>query len=244
MTVSIKKIDKPTIFVAPLSNWLEIEDLLTRVINRAYDKPRYKYNIILTPRIKYGLAQDFVIEDINKAILAIWVVPSTGKNIKVEQGDDKDTVTRKLIENYPIGTLDLDNTLIETEITPLLTKESLKTLEGRILATVCLKSYANDKNGMEITGFTSFYPNLSSQLMLFARNYSLEHHNVQKLWVEVVQEHDLVPYYEKQGFTLLDSKLCVVNTKTHKSADQPLENGIEASQNFHVALMSMRTTKA
>jgi len=242
MTILAQEIEKPTIFVAPISKWMGIEKLLTRVINRGYDKPRYKYNIILTPRIQDGLIQDFVIDDNDNAIFALCVIPASSRNIQVEEKDDKNAVTKKLIRNYPIGNLNLEGLQVETNVTQLLTDSSLKTLEGRILGTVCLKNYSSDKHGLEITGFTSFYPKLSPQLLKFVKIYSYEQLKAQKLWVEVIQEHDLVPYYEKQGFTLLDTILCVVDTKTQQSSDQPLEDGIKASRDFHVALMSMSTT--
>ncbi|QPG73638.1 hypothetical protein FOA43_000950 [Brettanomyces nanus] len=207
------------------------------VINRGYDKPRFKYGVILTPRVKHDLSKDFLIEAAEEAFLAICLSPQTDHLNPIRNTDDGSTATKKLLESYSLGSLDFTEMEYSDDLDLVFEAYRKNELQSRILGTICVKNYQGLKDEKEVTGFTSFYPGLSAKLMEFMACYCKDQLRVAKLWVDIIEEHNLKEYYEKLGFFFISRETCHVDPITHNMLGKSLEDGIKASRDFHVALM-------
>lgn len=225
----------PTLFVAPVSKWLPYEETLVSVINRGYDKPRFKYGVVLTPRINCGMLTDLVIDKPEQAYMMVCLAPKGAHGIKAT--DSASTVTEKLISSYPTGKFDMANIRTCDDLDEISKAAGDGTLESRILGTVCVKECKDRENTGELTAFTSFYPKLSPILLENIDSYCLKNTRFKHFYLEVIEEHELVPYYRKQGFELMGEEECAVDPETHCMVSDPLEEGFRASRNIHLAKM-------
>ncbi|VEU22506.1 DEKNAAC103713 [Brettanomyces naardenensis] len=227
----------PTIFIAPLSQWLTLEETLTTVLNRGYNKPRVKYGVLLTPRIKYGIVKDFDLKAVDDAQFAICLAPQSSDIVKVDSADDSTATTSKIIRSFPLGSLDLSNIDTSESLETVFKAFEDGTLQSRILGTICVKKFRDLESELEITGLTSFYPGLSPKLMDFMEVYSKNKLKTKTLWVDAIEEHDLLPYYEKLGFLFVSRVTCKIDPETRLVKGSTLEDGILAAKDFHVILM-------
>lgn len=224
---------QPTLYVVTFEQAQPIEKQLIEIINRGYDKPRFKYNVIKTPRVKYSLIDDFGVKDPTDIYLMICVAPTTGRLVKVDPEDNAKMVTEKLQRSYP--TVDLTNMTQSTDLSQILDPE----LSSRVLGTIACRIY-DEKHGKdrEITAFTSFYRGVGSQLMSHMVEFCKEKLDCDRLWIDVISEHELREYYERQGFVLQSVEYCPIDPETGLMAGMTLEDGLRAAQDFHVDVMS------
>lgn len=194
---------------------------ILEVINRAYDKPRLKYQIILSPRIK---SIDVFFNDLgfdkdqDKCSLYLLF---KDKNESIPHFDDLFETLNVRQANY------IDNT---SYYYPKVDRLFEPFNGNSLLATIGYKPI--DKGIFEITGFTSFAKGCGVNLFNFSVAHIQDQFYVHKLLANVVLEHDLVDYYERKlGFEERDR---VLFKKTDKSS-AGFENNIEVSRDFHIA---------
>lgn len=194
---------------------------ILEVINRGYDKPRFKYQIILNPRIK---SIDVFFSDLgfdkDQEECSLYLLVKD-KDELIPNFDDLFETLNVKEANY-IGTTSYYYPKVDKLVEPFST--------SNLLATIGYKP--TDKGIFEITGFTSFAKGCGVNLF----NYSVAHIQrefyVRKLLANVVLEHDLVEYYERKlGFKETDRVLFKKGDKSSAG----FENNIEVSKDFHIA---------
>ncbi|GME74452.1 unnamed protein product [Ambrosiozyma monospora] len=247
---------------------LDLEPELISIINRGYNKPRFKYGIIDTPRVKSSLLKDFVIDenmmDDVWLCLALSLEPTTNvtgmgnvfdgskTEVMFDTNDSGSELTKKLIQKYPIGTLNFDtkptSTSNSTETTKSIITKSAQLLhkilllttpsqlEFQVLGTIVLRPYSSIPRNYSLTAYTSFYPGVSTKLFTYITHFAKQQLGAKKLWIDVIEEHDLVGFYEKLGFVLVERTLCKVDPVSKILLGKEwagLEDEIRANCNFH-----------
>lgn len=198
-----------------------LKESIFELINRGYDKPRFRYNIILTPRIKSVdvLFSDLGFqEDEDKCIIYLLVT---------------DRERSKLVPNFDEcfeKTSDCCNSHAVTFYKPRGEKLHHPLTIGHVLATIGYKPVEEDT--FEITAFTSFAKGCGKLLA----NYSIldlqKRFHLLKLRANVIVEHDLVGYYETVlGFEEID------RFRFDLEHSAGFESGIETSTDFHIATL-------
>ncbi|GMG18943.1 unnamed protein product [Ambrosiozyma monospora] len=255
------------IITLPISHFLkfDLEPQLISIINRGYNKPRFKYGVIDTPRVKKSLMDDFQIDlemmdDVWVSLVFVLGKPGketgTGKvEVKFDSKDSGSELTRKLIQKYPIGSLNFDNSSFSRETTEtidsIITKSTQKLhqilssttttqIEFQILGTIAIKPYSTTiPQNYTITAYTSFYPRISILLFNHITKFAKHQLGAKKIWIDVIEEHDLVEFYDKLGFVFVERVTCKVDpvSKALVGEDGGLEGGIRANSDFHLVLM-------
>lgn len=198
-------------------------EFLTEVLNNGYNVPRFKYNVIQTTRIKNP---GVFVEDLGflKPGSFLMVLVYTGKKV----------LTRKDLEQISDDNIDVvdvtddDFTLADYTI-------------GQIIGTLGLKPYKDNAGelGYEITAFTSFTTGAGKLLIKKAEKISTQL-NSPYLMAVVICEHDMVPYYNKHGFFEVAERLLLEVDETGRVKGTSIEDGVYASQNFHMAFMKKK----
>ncbi|ODV97753.1 hypothetical protein PACTADRAFT_185977 [Pachysolen tannophilus NRRL Y-2460] len=208
------------------SNSSLIQKLLVDIINKGYDKPRYKYNVIKSSRIKHSLEQDLGIE--NQAEFMICLCVHT----------DKQWMNYK---NSKTGYKLIKPEDIEVEHIDILDYFEVEELKDRVIGSIALKPYKDDNDMslcMEITALTSFYPKMGKCLIEKIESYYVPLGKINKLYAHVIVNHDLVQFYEKLGFIVIGTSNIEVDPVTGLLVNgDKLEDDILASQDFQLAKM-------
>lgn len=169
-------------FFKPYYNLPDFENL-TKLINKAYSKARYKFDIIRTQRVKdpTTLLEDFAIDNNKRFCFFILLGPEDlFDKIRLEDNYDRDfnTPNRNLEESYACDIPEkyynlfrFDNTseLQIEEVSPkyVLDDRTLK----RVLGTAGLKSCTKEEpkicetSKLALTCFTSFMRNTAPQIL-------------------------------------------------------------------------------
>ncbi|XBA47454.1 hypothetical protein SBP28_001925 [Candidozyma auris] len=195
-------------------------DTLAEIVNTAYDRPKDKYGIIKTRRIKD--AQNFPAD--------------------LQFSDEKDVFMTLLLGNPVAETVKVTQADADFVID--------KTIESRILATVGFKTYDRPVKSpsvveYEMTAFTSFLRGIAPKLLDFVINMMFENPKTPlfdytsvstvQLHASVIRDHDLVPYYSKYcGFERHAIPDLLIETNASNS---PLEEGIVATRDFYLAFL-------
>lgn len=211
------------------------EELLTRVINRGYNVPRFKYNIILSPRIKNSIREDLMIKYPNKSYL---ILAFSDKDANIDETDNASIAREKFIHtNNGLGLLnDLSSSIVlidksaggENELHFPINAES------KILGMCGLKPH---DPGYEITSFVSFYPRIGSNIIDKLEKFAKTSIGNEEIWVLAISEHELRELYEKFGYVYKKKVLISVTANSGSCLDEKLENDIEASQDFHLDVL-------
>lgn len=192
-----------------------IQSKLVQIINKGYDKPRYKYNVIKTARIKYSLGLDLEIEDKKGTFLGICLHPTLGwtKNDGMYTSSDIDC------EYIDDNSFDITDDMFK-----------------QVIGSVGVKPHGTD--GMELTALTSFYPKIGPALVSAIETYIESMIPAcRKLYAHVITDHELVPFYEKLGFKVMETMLIEIDPQTGRMVGNLLEDGIELSRSFELAWM-------
>lgn len=218
----------------------EKTESLCHIMNKGYNVPRFKYNIITTPRVKNNttLLEDFTIDDpANAYLIFCFQEPDPNVNLHVinnELIEDAHTTRQKLIDLHPH--VDLKNTEMRYDVSA--GGDNLLNLPERmddsLLGMICLKPHG--EKAFEITGFISFYKNLGTKLIQVCELFAKERLNAKSLHITAIHEHDLRGMYEKWGFQF-ENKVLVPLCNEGISNDL-LEDNIGATQDFHLDIMS------
>lgn len=188
---------------------------LTERLNTGYDRMKFKYGVIKSARIKNETA---FLND-----LGIYATGSFMWILIV----DKDNYTTAVSDALKDGKLDSKEA--RTDL-------SLKHIsQEQILGTIGVKpKIEGDVQGWEITGFTSFQKGVGKFLMRTIEKIAVDE-KVKFLFASVICEHELVPYYAQYGFKETGKRHILEIDETGKVKGDALEDGIHASQTFHVA---------
>ncbi|GMF64234.1 unnamed protein product [[Candida] boidinii] len=263
--MTLDKIRPKTIVInyETIVNNKNFHNRFVKLLNIGYNKPRFRYGVIETPRIKKGIINDLQIDskNLDKNYAFITYLPyklndTTETIIETEEelndfcSESKDCkkYTERLIDNQPVGSLDYSD--FETdyiigneaiiELENLIIKD-LKKFEENFLGTVSIKNINTENEPLkyEVTAFVSFYPKLGGKLMSLMEIFTSNVLNIKKMHLDVILEHDLQDYYESLGYKLVDTIILKVDPVSHKliADDAPLEGGIMASQDFSIGIM-------
>ncbi|OUM51630.1 hypothetical protein BVG19_g741 [[Candida] boidinii] len=263
--MTLDKIKPKTIVISyeTISNNKNFQNRLAKLLNIGYNKPRFRYGVIETPRIKKGIISDLQIdsENLDKNYAFITYLPYTLNNddstiIETEEqindfcSESKDCkrFTNNLIDIQPVGSLELSE--FETdyitgdeaihEVENLIVRD-LKKFEENFLGTVSIKNIntADEPLKYEVTAFVSFYPKIGGKLMSLMEKFTSDVLNIRKMHLDVILEHDLQDYYESLGYKLVETVILKVDPVSHQliSDDTPLEGGVMASQDFSIGIM-------
>lgn len=224
-------------------------DFLTNIINTAYDKPKEKYGIIKTHRIKkaQNLPQELQYSKEKDVFLALLLGLKDGFSGFDTPRDFSKTPFLSKDYTSHFGEISTDNVnVIHVDSTFPVTKD----IEDRVLATVGFKTYNGSSKTastveFEMTAFTSFLLGIAPKLLEFVIEntfkdpktslFDADEVSTVHLHAVVIRDHELVPYYAKYcGFHRFDQPDVVI---TSSSTDSPLEDGIQASRDFYLAFL-------
>lgn len=258
-------------FFKPNSEPSDFEGL-TKLINKAYSKACYKFDVIRSQRIKSPTTflEDFSIDKNRKFCLFILVGPeNVFDRICREDNFDRnfDIPNHNVGESFacdiPQKYYDLlhfnknsDIEIEEVDSDYVLNDTTLK----RVLGTAGLKAYhtvepkVHDISKLSLTCFTSFMRNIAPQILdtviykyLLEAKYMSSHQLLNTttkeviLYADVIREHKLVEYYSsKCGFKFSNEILIEVDDNG-KLKNNPFENNILATRNFHVSFIHRDT---
>ncbi|CDK24435.1 unnamed protein product [Kuraishia capsulata CBS 1993] len=210
----------------------KLEEGLIRVINRGYDKPRFKYNLIKTPRIKVGLVRDLKLTDTRESYLGVVYVKT---HEGVENGHDASSLTSQFMAlgQFDLAHIKPTGTFFELSETLLKEYETGKTC---ILGTIGIKPYKSVASSYELTAFTSFYPRLGEVLINQIESLAKKL-GAKNIFASVITDHFLVDYYAKHDYIVETRVLCKVDPQTGFVISDDLEDSIEASKDFELALL-------
>lgn len=173
--------------------------ILAEIINKGYDKARYKYGLVTARRIEDGPQPDFM--NLTSDGVLLLLLGSKEKFEKLRKGGYK----RLFVPSRDVDDcldFDIPSGLVE-EFGPLngetvkVERESFsKDHANRVLATIAFKPH---KNGVELTGYTSFLKGIAPAFLDFAIvNVLLPMSpSCEAVYASIIEEHSLVPYYEK-----------------------------------------------
>lgn len=195
-----------------------VRGCLYEVINRGYDKARYKYQIILTPRIS---SLEMFFSDLGFQVdsdRCFLYLLSRKEELPYLVADFYDT-----FEKICLPAVDGI-----TFYQPCVEHLSSAFDASRILAIIGYKPAS--ETTFEITGFTSLAKNCGALLANNSLLHLKEHFSPEKLVAHVVVDHELVGYYENVlGFREIGRFLFDVDGR------RSFEQGIKVSRNFHIA---------
>lgn len=248
------------------SNWLAGPyssrfDNLKKVINKSYNKARFKYGIIKTPRInsKVSIYDNFRVQgDSEISILLLLGAEEQFKKFREEDNyfrafepsfSWEEANDCNIPEKYLSQLVFNENTPVKLtyyDLNEPFTAEQA----NRIIGSVGFKSYKgaeadSSTRELEVTAFTSFMRRSAPTMLELAIKHYLKleggphkdlHGEYEKvvLHAEVIKEHNLVQYY--------------VNACSFEQADKPevlipivsaansgiFEDNLEAYQDFHI----------
>lgn len=230
------------------------EDLIIHTLNKGYNIPRFKFNIITTPRIKHSLSEDLCIEPADQSFAIFCFVDGITKNTDIvidanELIDDGETTKKKLLNLYPIGSIDSDSFKIKYDVTVpnLKNIQECKIPENQdgvftngFLGMACLKPYHHGTESdasYELTGFISFYPGIGSKLIKQVEDFARNVLHAKSIWVTAIEEHLLRSMYDKFGYNFVERVHVPLCGEEGAVEDKHLENDIGASQDFHLEVM-------
>lgn len=228
--------------------------VLTDVINKAYNRPAEKYGIITTPRIKD--ADSFIDnlqlhDDQNNFIAILLGSENVFKRIESESGYRRDfTIDPFLPRELAAHFEKLDShSNIEVTVAPA-DFEVGSSVANRVLATVGFKGIGKASKPIgeleyEMTAFTSFLYKIAPQFMeLVFRNFLKMlgfpiHFTPQPSGIlvhaVVIRDHELVPYYTKFcGFSRSSRPDLLVSAA---DMDSPFDDDCMASRDFHLTFL-------
>ncbi|KAG7857726.1 hypothetical protein KL939_002982 [Ogataea angusta] len=198
-----------------------LESALIDVINRGYDKPRYRYGVIDTPRIKHSLLRDLNIKDPEQSYLALFLAPKS--DLSIEKDDSAAEATSKFISKFP-------EVFFSAHVSQL---DDYLDIESRILGTVGVKKI---DRGHELTAFTSFYPQLSGKMMDFIHEVGRKIGS-KTIVADVIAEHNLVEFYEKHQYREIRRIPCKIDKQTNLVIGSVMEDGVRAKRDFTMVEM-------
>lgn len=194
-----------------------VKSCLFKLINQGYDKVRYKYQIILTPRIKSPelLFDDlgFQVED-ERCLLYLLVRRDESSHFVAHFNETFVRLRGPVASNIAF-------------YQPCVERLTFGFDMSRILAIIGYKPAS--ESTFEMTGFTSLAKNCGALLAKNSLLHLKERFRPEKLIAHVVVDHELVGYYEKiLGFTETSRFMFDVDSRN-------FEQSIKVSRNFHVA---------
>ncbi|KAG7691908.1 hypothetical protein KL933_002293 [Ogataea haglerorum] len=198
-----------------------LESALIDVINRGYNKPRYRYGVIDTPRIKHSLLRDLNIKDPEQSYLALFLAPKS--DTLIERDDTAAEATNKFISKFP-------EMSFPTRVSQL---DDYSDVESRILGTVGIRKI---DRGHELTAFTSFYPQLSGKMMDFIHGVG-KNVGSKTIVADVIAEHNLVEFYEKHQYREVRRIPCKIDKQTNLVIGSVMEDGVKAKKDFTMVEM-------
>lgn len=236
VTVQIYKFSSPQV--------VNNESLLTRVLNRGYDLPRFKYNVITTPRIKNSLVEDLGVSPLQDSYVFFCIAndePTEDKHIGCDEPlDDYEQTTEKLKLRYPhIAVNDVqrcyDNSVDQTRSDLPLPKP----LEDRLLSMAALKPHHTESGqAFEVTGFVSFYKGAGSLVIREAEQFAAKFLGASQIWVTAIKEHQLREMYEKWGYNFVEHiYVPLASNGEVDNSGSSLENDIGATRPFYLEVM-------
>ncbi|CAI4037143.1 hypothetical protein SMKI_02G0050 [Saccharomyces mikatae IFO 1815] len=196
---------------------------LYTTINRGYDVPRFKYGIIVSPRVHSletlfnDLGFDKNIERslfyllLNDPVLAYPNFYENFEQFRCEANEDLP------LRTYYIPKFQFLAYAFDSE---------------HVLATIGYKP--NNKESYEITGFTSMGNGCDIKLFNYSVVHMMRFHKCKRLVADIIMEHDLLGYYEKKlGFVEMQ------RFKVLKEKNQPklFDDQVECTKDFHVIKM-------
>lgn len=232
-------------------------DDLTSIINKSYSKPMKKFGIIESPRISTPneFLEDLRLTPGNDAFLVVLLgTKSHFDLIEKETGwkrhFDKDIRPLSGCYNSDIpnghlsyfDSLSLRTIVKKTIATP--GHDLDEDITDRVLASVGYNYHSERPSESarvyEVTAFTSFLRGMGTQLINYTLDNFLQDPNCQYLGANkvskriiravVIEEHLLVPYYEKLGFKLTGEK--------EKMSQKGFgEAGLRCSEDFHWTIL-------
>ncbi|ODV60489.1 Rmd6p ASCRUDRAFT_70991 [Ascoidea rubescens DSM 1968] len=216
---------------------------LTALINRAYNKPRLRYNIILTERIKH---HDDILLDLgldkssSNCYIYCLLVPRDWLGFTSDELIErfqKSTTTNStqtvLIEHESEFRF---NKEINDRVVGIIGIKPFQDLDQTSLSNVYGESYSNM---LELTSFCSFKSKTGPLLFNLMKNdiHLSFPQNFKKIVAIVIVEHNLVFYYEKiLNFIKIDNSIVKIKLKSGQSTEKNvlLEGGIKATRDFHL----------
>lgn len=230
------------------------EDLIIHTLNKGYNIPRFNFNIITTPRIKHSLSEDLCIEPADQSFAIFCFVDGKTENADIvidadELIDDGGITKKKLLNLYPIGSINSKSFRTEYDITvPNLNDIQECKLPAnddggftnRFLGMACLKPYhhgTENDTSYELTGFISFYPRIGSKLIKQVEDFARNILHAKRIWVTAIEEHLLRSMYDKFGYDFVERVHVPLCGEEGAVEDKHLENDIGASQDFHLEVM-------
>lgn len=191
---------------------------LMEVINLGYDKVRYKYNVILTPRIKSveTFFSDLGFQD-NGYRCFLYFLVRKGKAFQLISNfhESFERVCQPAIRGIDFYKPGVESLNFEVPF-------------QNISAVIGYKP--TSESTFEITGFTSVARGCGSLLANLSLLHLKEQFHPSKLVANVIVDHELVGYYEEVlGFTETSRSLFDVDNR------QGFEESLVASKNFSIA---------
>lgn len=247
-------------------------DTLTGVVNKAYAKCRFRYNIIQSPRIK---SPDMFLNDMllneEKDVVLMVLLGSKEKFDAIEKNhgyqrkfnSSLDPIDQVFDSDIPAEYASYFEQLTpDTDVKYIYAGPDYvvdQDVSSRVLATMGFKSYAEygdyTENKVtlldpitkhyELTLFTSFMKGAASGLLEhvltnFVQNSKsqvLDHSQTSRCIIHaiVIKDHQLVPYYEKYCGFKSYGRPDILVSKTGEGS--PLEEGVTATSDFHIAFL-------
>ncbi|KAI5969508.1 hypothetical protein CANMA_001576 [Candida margitis] len=238
---------------------------LAKLLNKGYDKPRLKYNIIQTPRIRNSesLLENLAVKPDDE--IGIFLLLGGEKEFAAlkERGFERDfnddSVESALECDIPpefSSYFDLDM-LNTAQVTIADTSYDFNEKKlNRVIASLGFRSYYKNSNQTTkpfiLTAYTSFVKNAASKFLEFVLKELLvdpKYFNVLShtgdiakygrlsIHADCIVEHGLVGYYTKKcSFEATGEKVLVqVGASIGGDASSASYKAIEASRDFHIA---------
>lgn len=230
---------------------------LQKLINKSYDKPRYKYDIIKSSRIKTptSLLSDLCVTNDDEISIFMLLGPED-KFEKSSSSFVRDFAASLNLQDsfncdipqHLLDDFDFDES---SELTVSIAEPDFQLdnkVLARILGTIGIRSYHSKEKSeptikeLELTAFTSFMRNLGPKLLdLVVNKYLLDSYSQYDkilLHADVIREHNLVEYYsQKCGFKQEDRDDVLIETQDNFAGNGFLEKGVVSSQDFHIAFI-------
>lgn len=185
-----------------------ILNLLTERINNGYDQNRKKYNIITSLRIEQD--KDFLRE---------LGIHKDGSFLMILIAHDLELVQQSLKE----GNIPLIDATNETTLDGIEHDQILGTIAGKPMEFQLQKAW-------EVTAFTSIAKGAGKYLLRQVAQEAITQGDVELLYITMVQEHGLVPYYVANGFKETGTVyFCQVDDDGYVKQIP----GMKAAQDFH-----------
>lgn len=204
---------------------------LTAILNYGYNKPRFHYGVITTPRIKQFPGECLLMKPGSGAFLVVLLADELPERPPFAQSTSASNT----------AAWDVPGTYVPPaeQTIQFATAEPVDHLLPRVLGSIGFKPAGDGV--AEITGFTLCQKGvgryLLTELDAWVANGTVERFGltspVRTILLVVIQEHDLVPYYSKFGYTVQS-----IDTVDVSGTSARLEGGVGATVPFHLAVMS------